>query len=299
MNFKLFIAYLLGFMGSCYILFLAYIYIIRGPIYFDEGIIKCSHSRIGSEYFVEEIEKNILVVDREMLEGIISENGDYENVCTSNIVDMGGYYDPLLERLSYDYEGLFTNREVIHDITRWDVSNVSNFMFMFSGSNFNQDISNWDMSNARDLGLMFFNTPFNQPIGNWDVSKTLGMSLMFAESNFNQPIGNWDVSKVRQMIEMFKSSQFNQPIGNWDVSNVDYISNMFRESPFNQDISNWDVSNAIDLSGILYKTPFNKDLTKWENENLSDIKILFQRNDKSLADQEYNHPIAIKIRMLE
>ena len=123
MNFKLFIAYPLGFMGSCYILFLAYIYIIRGPIYFDEGTVKCSHIRIGSEYFVEEIEKNILVVDREMLEDIIAKNGDYENVCTSKIDNMGGMNDRLKGTV-LGQKGLFTHQKVIHDITMWDMSNV-------------------------------------------------------------------------------------------------------------------------------------------------------------------------------
>jgi len=44
---------------------------------------------------------------------------------------------------------------------------------LFSDSQiFNDDISRWDVSNVTNMSYMFGNTKvFNQPIGDWDVSK--------------------------------------------------------------------------------------------------------------------------------
>ena len=41
---------------------------------------------------------------------------------------------------------------------------------MFSKSQFNGDISKWDVSNVTNMGNMFSKSPFNGDISNWDVS---------------------------------------------------------------------------------------------------------------------------------
>jgi surface protein len=43
------------------------------------------------------------------------------------------------------------------DISKWDVSNVTNMEHMFAGSTFNNDISNWDVSNVEGFNGMFSN----------------------------------------------------------------------------------------------------------------------------------------------
>ena len=59
------------------------------------------------------------------------------------------------------------------DISKWDVSNVTDMSYMFNGaSNFNQDISGWNVSNVTNMHRMFLNaSSFNQNISKWDTSK--------------------------------------------------------------------------------------------------------------------------------
>ena len=41
------------------------------------------------------------------------------------------------------------------DISKWNVSNVTNMRGMFFSSNFNGDISDWDVGNVTNMGHMF------------------------------------------------------------------------------------------------------------------------------------------------
>ncbi len=129
------------------------------------------------------------------------------------------------------------------DISKWDVSNVTNMNQMFAGCTyFNQDISKWNVSNVIDMGGMFAScTYFNQDISKWDVSNVKDMSYMFADCiSFNQDISKWNVSNVTNMSYMFKETlDFNQDISNWNISKVTDMSYMFTKSTYTKDLSNW------------------------------------------------------------
>ena len=115
-------------------------------------------------------------------------------------------------------------------INTWNVSNVTDMSYMFSGANaFNQPLSNWNVSNVTDMIFMFEAKSFNQPLDNWDVSNVTKMSCMFYRArSFNQPLNNWNVSNVTNMSWMFyDASSFNQPLNIWNVSNVTHIFGMF------------------------------------------------------------------------
>ena len=46
------------------------------------------------------------------------------------------------------------------DISKWDVSKVTNANEMFYGcKSFNKDISNWDISNVKNMKFMFVRCP--------------------------------------------------------------------------------------------------------------------------------------------
>ena len=57
------------------------------------------------------------------------------------------------------------------DISKWDVSSVTNMEFMFCDcNNFNQDLSNWDVSSVTDMTYLFLNCKsFNKDISKWNV----------------------------------------------------------------------------------------------------------------------------------
>ena len=65
-----------------------------------------------------------------------------------------------------DMSALFEGTDFNGNISKWDVSNVINMRYIFSGcKSFNQDISNWDVSNVIDTFSMFLGCEsFNQDI---------------------------------------------------------------------------------------------------------------------------------------
>jgi surface protein len=160
-----------------------------------------------------------------------------------------------------------------HDISRWDVSNVTNMDCMFQLSGFNQDIGRWDVSNVTIMRSMFSSTPFNQDIGGWDVSSATNMMSMFwGATAFDQDIGRWDVSNVDNMQNMFwGATSFNQDIGGWDVSGVMTMGSMFNgATSFNQDIGGWDVSRVTTMASMFNgATSFNQDIGGWNTSSVT------------------------------
>lgn len=145
-----------------------------------------------------------------------------------------------------DLSSFFENATIFNDtnISKWDVSHVTNFTKMFNQATaFNQPLNDWNMSQATSIVSMFaFNYAFNQPLDKWNTSNVTDMAGVFTYARvFNQNINTWDVSKVTRMSMLFSgASKYNQPLDKWNVSNVTKMDEMFRDTlVFNQDIGMW------------------------------------------------------------
>tara|TARA_B110000438_G_C15729123_1_gene613460 strand:+ start:52 stop:1149 length:1098 start_codon:yes stop_codon:yes gene_type:complete len=195
------------------------------PVYLAENgvtIIARDWAVIGDSGVINGI--NYTIVDREILEVMVTNNEDVTQVCTSKIIDMQGMFNPY----AYSTE----NNEIFNKVAdfnqpigNWDVSNVTDMTYMFKSTEFNQDIGSWDVSNVTNmLGMFYKNHSFDQDIGSWNVGNVTNMYLMFSDADsisFNQDIGSWDVSSVSNMTYMFYGAElFNQDLSSWDVSNV-------------------------------------------------------------------------------
>ena len=123
-------------------------------------------------------------------------NEDYNLNCinTSKITDMSNLFK---------YIDLYN---VNFDVSKWDVSNVENTSFMFTGFvKFDCDLSNWDVSKVTNMNYMFYNCEnFDCDLSKWDVSNVLNMICMFGNCKNFKGIGldNWNVSKVKHMQNM-------------------------------------------------------------------------------------------------
>jgi len=148
-----------------------------------------------------------------------------------------------------DMSDMFMEVGGYFDLSRWDVSNVTNMNGMFIACNFEsmgcghtipENIENWDVSNVTDMSWMFSDSSFNKPLGNWDVSNVTNMSGMFYGVTYNQPLASWDVSSVTNMSSMFGYANVTTP---------------YRGEGYDYDISNWDVSQVTEHDGFSADVP--------------------------------------------
>ena len=81
---------------------------------------------------------------------------------------------------------MFSNSQFNKDISKWDVSKVTDMSYMFANSKFNKDISKWDVSNVKKMIRMFDNSDFEQDISKWNFSDGINFKTMLLGSKISQ-----------------------------------------------------------------------------------------------------------------
>ena len=117
----------------------------------------------------------------ELMKKLIKERGNegnYNDIDTSLITDMSGLFQ------MSDFNG---------DISKWDVSKVTNMGGMFNrATSFNQDISKWNVSNVTNMRGMFRHViGFNQDISKWNVSNVTDMGFWLGGTPIEDKSKTW------------------------------------------------------------------------------------------------------------
>lgn len=93
------------------------------------------------------------------------------------------------------------------DLFEWDVSSVTNFSGMFSGSSLTSiDLSGWDVSSGTDFSYMFSGTPLTSiDLTSWKMSRAKYLQNMFNGCAFLEraTLNGWDLSSVVSTNAMF------------------------------------------------------------------------------------------------
>lgn len=172
------------------------------------------------------------------------------------------------------------------NISKWDVSGVTDMSWMFAQSQFDGDISRWNTSRVRTMECMFRDGMFDRSIDAWDVGRVETMSGMFTNSRFNRELRYWDTSSVHNMSHMFSRSAFDQNIANWDVSRVEVFTGMFSKSPFDGDLSRWDVFGGVIFAKMFEFSRFNGDISNWNMLHAHSVEYMFEnaRFDQDVSE---------------
>jgi surface protein len=238
--------------------------------------------------------KKIVAKSRTHLNGLIylaiekyGLTADLNFIDVSNVTDMSRLFEGEILRLNEWKHNSFNG-----DISKWDVSSVTNMESMFSHSDFtgeNGDIGQWNVSNVTNMLCMFSDSLFKGNLNQWKISLQAYKSYHFILNKYPkrmQPsikryfandsniydivteaikilgksadLNFIDVSNVTDMRELFKDSQFNGDISKWDVSNVRNMSKMFCGSAFDGDLSIWNISRDTDTTDMFANSKYTE-----------------------------------------
>ena len=142
-----------------------------------------------------------------------------------------------------DMSGLFNNSRYNGDISDWDVSSVENMDCMFWGigneaDDFDPekfDLSKWNVSNVTDMTDVFAYSNFNGDISKWNTGNVIRMTGMFRGTKFNGDISKWNIHNVKFMNIMFTDSEFDGDISGWNIKNVKDTTMMFDDCPIKKE----------------------------------------------------------------
>ena len=145
-------------------------------LYISEGIKLSSKSKVNEKLYPKTKEELKSII----IKKIKNKENDYNDIDISYITDLSS---------------LFKEQDIVEiDISKWDVSNVTNMKSMFYNCKYLRttgDLGKWNVSNVEDMSFMFSGCRCLTNIGdlsNWEINGTK-MSYTFAETKRLRTIG--------------------------------------------------------------------------------------------------------------
>ena len=153
--------------------------------------------------------------------------GAHGNTVDLNYIDTSAITD--MSRLFGNFKNGYELQAFNGDISKWDVSKVTNMDSMFYyATSFNQNISGWNVARVTSMNAMFYGaTSFNQDISRWNVARVITMTSMFYNAtSFKYNIDAWGqrinarvkAGRWGNALFMFKSSGLANKLPSWCAS---------------------------------------------------------------------------------
>ncbi|MGM0162382.1 MucBP domain-containing protein [Enterococcus sp. DIV1059_2] len=186
-----------------------------------------------------------------------------------------------------------TSLETIENAEKIDVSNVTNFGYMFHRASAlrSVNVSNWDTSNGTIMNYMFNgNSSLTElDVSNWDTSNVTSMFFMFQNASqlTELDVSNWKTGNVTNINNMFNGVRrvTKLDVSNWDTSKVEGMQGVFQNtaSLTEIDVSNWDTSKVKrtdymfynNLTGDWVSKLTTIDVSNWDTSNIEDMSSMF------------------------
>lgn len=275
-------------------------------------VIASERAVVGEEYSLNG--DDYLIIDKATLREWIVLNKDLSKVVTTfitNMDDLFGGGEIVIDEENGRYEYVNAPGAFDHNISSWDVSNVTSMVRMFAGMSTvrgdSHDLRYWDVSKVTSMKGLLKSTHFlGSNFTGWDTKNVTDMSELLMNSqapdtgyagikewdtrnvkNMRRAVFGtfmhgirWNVGQVEDMSEMFRNSYGGTALTSleeWDVSNAKSMKGMFKNAgAFNAQIGSWDVRNVEDMSDMFNgANGFSRDITSWDVGNVKDMSSMF------------------------
>jgi Mycoplasma protein of unknown function, DUF285 len=197
-----------------------------------------------------------------------------------------------------DMYGLFFDAYLFNaNLSRWDVSRVTDSGAMFSGAaSFKGDgRPEWNTSQIVAMASMFeLATSLDvNYLSKWDTSKVVDFSYMFygidtmyqtdafkigGPSNITG-LDEWNTSLVENMAHMFDWwASFDADLSRWNTSRVRDLSWMFHQATSFHGIGvdHWDISKVETMDGMFsHAKGYDGNLQRWDVSHVTDMSFMF------------------------
>lgn len=239
------------------------------------------YSRSGkADAFLSSIYKNVIdkaknasgvvmAKDREHLKTLIDASISlYGADCDLNFIDVSKVKD--MKRLFNESRAKFNG-----DISKWDVSHVTNMSEMFAGSEFNGDVSNWNVSNVIDMTYMFCHSRFNGDLNDWKINASCLLRHIFDKSQSSKKKKWLDFVYQKRMDAARKKS--NTVV----AKNRNHLSALIETAIAlygeKCDLNFIDVSKVTDMNSLFYSgyTRFDGNISEWNVSKVKNMKLMF------------------------
>ncbi len=193
----------------------------------------------------------------------------------------------------------------LKDISKWDISNITDMSFLFYNLEVDDKIENWDVSNVSNMQFMFYLAKSKKTIdfSKWNVKNVVNMQQMFCKTKLNITNIFKNTDNVRNMFRMFENCKINFTLEHMNVQNVENFTHMFNSCKnFGADVKmfkltpgnrankmagmftlcvltdklniDFDVSNVTDMSYMFYESQVNFELN-FNSSNVVNISNMF------------------------
>ena len=169
----------------------------------------------------------------------------------STFTEVPDYYD--LSNIT-DVSYMFSGCENLKSIPQLDTSNSTNMKYMFSHCENLKSIPQLDTSNVSNMEYMFYDCPYLKSIPQLDTSNVTNMNNMFGYCISLTTIPQLDTSNVTNMEGMFRGCDSLQTIPLIDTSKVTNMGWMFASSYNLQSLPTFDVSNVTNMAEMFRNT---------------------------------------------